>query len=65
LILNSNFKIEFEFGKVFNTKLVKLEILKVSYLGNFSSHYMILGILSIYSLGFVVFGGEVLQCWAN
>jgi hypothetical protein len=45
LISNSNFKIQFEFEKVFNMKLVELEILKISYLGNFSSHYMILGVI--------------------
>jgi hypothetical protein len=27
-------------------KLVELEIMKISYLGNFSSHYMILGVIS-------------------
>jgi hypothetical protein len=48
---NSNFRIQFEFEKVFNTKLVELEILKISYLRNFSSHYMILGVISICSLG--------------
>jgi hypothetical protein len=35
LNLNSNFKIQFKFEKVFNTKLVDLEILKISYLGKF------------------------------
>jgi hypothetical protein len=30
---------------VFKMKLVELEILKNSYFGNFSSHYMILGVL--------------------
>jgi hypothetical protein len=39
LNLNSNFKLQFEFEKVFNAKLVELEILKISYLGNFSSSY--------------------------
>jgi hypothetical protein len=39
LNLKSNFKIQFEFEKVFNTKLVELEILKISYPGNFSSSY--------------------------
>jgi hypothetical protein len=34
LILNSNFKIQFEFEKVFNTKLVEIEILKISYFGS-------------------------------
>jgi hypothetical protein len=28
-----------EFEKVFNTKLVELEIMKISYLGDFSSSY--------------------------
>jgi hypothetical protein len=51
LILNSNFKIHFEFKKVFNTKLVELEILKISYLGNFSSHYMILRVISNLQFG--------------
>jgi hypothetical protein len=37
LILNSNFKIQAEFEKVFNMKVIELEILKISYLGNFSS----------------------------
>jgi hypothetical protein len=45
LNLNSNFKIQFEFEKVFNTKLVELEILKISYLGNFSSCYMNLRVI--------------------
>jgi hypothetical protein len=45
LISNSNLKIQFEFEKVFNIKLVYLEILKISYFGNFSSHYMILGVI--------------------
>jgi hypothetical protein len=58
LILNSNFKIELEFEKMFNTKLVELEILKISYLGNFSSYYMILGVTSIYSLGLCSWGGS-------
>jgi hypothetical protein len=44
LISNSNFKIQAEFEKVFNMKLVELEILKISYFENFSSHYMILGV---------------------
>jgi hypothetical protein len=30
---------------VFYTKLVELEILKISYLGNFSSCYMVLGVI--------------------
>jgi hypothetical protein len=30
---------------VFNIKLVELEILKISYLENFSSYYMILGVI--------------------
>jgi hypothetical protein len=63
LILNSNFKIQFEFEKVFNMKLVELEILKISYLGNFSSHYMILGIISNLQLGLCSLG--VLHCRAN
>jgi hypothetical protein len=45
LISNSNFKIQFEFEKVFNIKLVELEILKISYLENFSSYYMILEVI--------------------
>jgi hypothetical protein len=45
LNLNPNFKIQFEFGKVFKTKLVELEILKISYLGNFSSCYKNLGVI--------------------
>jgi hypothetical protein len=64
LILNLNFKIQFEFVKVFNMKLVELEIMKIAYLGNFSSHYMILGVISNLQLGLCSLG-EVLQCWAN
>jgi hypothetical protein len=30
---------------VFNMKLVELEIMKISYLGNFSSCYMFLGVI--------------------
>jgi hypothetical protein len=37
LISNSNFKIQFEFEKLFNMKLVELEILKIL--------YMILGVI--------------------
>jgi hypothetical protein len=37
---------EAEFEKVFNMKVVDLEILKISYYGNFSSHYMILRVIS-------------------
>jgi hypothetical protein len=37
LISNSNFKIQAEFKKVFSIKVIELEILKISYLGNFSS----------------------------
>jgi hypothetical protein len=37
LISNSNFKIQAEFEKLFNMKVVELEILKILYLGNFSS----------------------------
>jgi hypothetical protein len=49
---------------VFNTKLVELEILKISYLGNFSSCYMILGAIGENSLYLKSFGGE-LQCPVN
>jgi hypothetical protein len=45
LISNLNFKIQVEFEKVFNMKLVELEILKISYLGNFSSCYMFLEVI--------------------
>jgi hypothetical protein len=45
LISNSNFKIQAEFEKVFNMKLVDLEIMKISYLGIFSSCYMFLEII--------------------
>jgi hypothetical protein len=36
---------EVEFEKVFNMKLVELEILKISYLGHFSSCYMFLEVI--------------------
>jgi hypothetical protein len=36
---------ESEFEKVFNMKLVDLEILKISYLGNISSCYMFLKVI--------------------
>jgi hypothetical protein len=36
---------QFEFEKVFNMKLVELEILKISYFGNFSSCYMFLKVI--------------------
>jgi hypothetical protein len=62
LISNSNFKIQFEFEKVFNIKLVDLEILKISYFENFSSYYMILGVIWQNSLKLKL--GE-LQYWAN
>jgi Tfp pilus assembly pilus retraction ATPase PilT len=45
LISNSNFKIQFEFEKVFNIKLVELEIMKISYFGNFSGCYTILRVI--------------------
>jgi hypothetical protein len=45
LISNSNFKIQFEFEKVFNMKLVEHEILKISYFEIFSSCYIILGVI--------------------
>jgi hypothetical protein len=36
---------EAEFEKVFNTKVVEFEILKISYLGNFSSCYIIFKVI--------------------
>jgi hypothetical protein len=36
---------EAEFERVFNMKVVELEILKISYLGNFSSFYKILKVI--------------------
>jgi hypothetical protein len=36
---------EAEFEKVFDMKVVELEILKISYLGNFSSCYMFLKVI--------------------
>jgi hypothetical protein len=36
---------EAQFEKVFNMKLVELEKLKISYIGHFSSCYMILGVI--------------------
>jgi hypothetical protein len=45
LNLNSNFKIQLEFEKVFNTKLVELEIMKISYIGSFSSFHMNLRVI--------------------
>jgi hypothetical protein len=38
-------------------KLVELEILKISYLGNFSSCYMFLGVILKNSLNFLSLGG--------
>jgi hypothetical protein len=58
LNLNSNFKIQFEFEKVFNTKLVELEILKISYLGNFLSCYMNLGVICEKQFKFEKLGGS-------
>jgi hypothetical protein len=63
LISNSYFKIHFEFEKVFNIKLVELEILKISYLEKFSSYYMILGVIwqkqfKIENLGGAAVAGE-------
>jgi hypothetical protein len=58
LISNSNFKIQLKFEKVFHMKVVELEILKISYFGNFSSHYMILGVIwQKQSKGSCVLGG--------
>jgi hypothetical protein len=63
LNLNSNFKIQFEFEKVFNTKLVELQILKISYLGKFSSSYSKSKV--IWQKQFEFENGGVLQCSAN
>jgi hypothetical protein len=45
LISTSDFKIQFEFEKVFNMEVVELEILKISCLGIFLSYYMFLGVI--------------------
>jgi hypothetical protein len=62
LISNSNFKIQFEFEKVFNMKVVELEIMKISYFGNFSSCHMILRVIWQKQLNLENWGRECYSC---